>query len=231
MVCCLETFCTECGTVLNSTLSSDRLDNSTAGNVPFVVSRQAVAATLDMGLGHAGLPCRFLDMEPMHHFSYSKHMLAVSEANREVVTRLMEDAAVTIRRAYRDLEPSISEGDVIDLTVSYDGSWMTRGHTSLYGIGCVVDVVTGLVIDLAVLSLHCQRCSYAKKRYGVRTPLNSGTGTRGTATSVTGTTAGLRAEWKLLLRNRCGTGRLSLTSATRRSSQTVMPGRINICAT
>ena len=164
MVCCLETFCTECGMVLNSTLSSDRLDNSTAGNVPFVMSRQVVAATMDMGVGHVGLVklCRFLDMEPMHHSTYNKHMLAV----REVVTRLMDDAAVTIRRAYRDLEPSISEGDVIDLTVSYDGSWMTRGHKSLYGIGCVVDVVTGLVIDLAVLSLHCQRCSSVKKRYG-----------------------------------------------------------------
>ena len=75
--------------MLNSTLSSDRLDNSTAGNVPFVVSRQVVAATMDMGVGHAGLVklCRFLDMEPMHHSSYNKHMLAVSEANREVVTR------------------------------------------------------------------------------------------------------------------------------------------------
>ena len=98
-------------------------------------------------------------------------MLAVSEANKEVVTHLMDDAPVTIRRAYRDLDPSISEGDVIDLTVSYDGTWMTRGHKSLYGIGCIVDVVTGLVIDLAVLSLHCQRSSYAKKRYrGMNTP-------------------------------------------------------------
>ena len=134
--------------MLNSTLSSDRLDNSTAGNVPFVMSRQVVAATMDMGVGHAGLVklCRFLDMEPMHNSSYNKHMLAVSEANKEVVTRLMDDAVVTICRAYRDLDRSISESDVIDLTVSYDGSWMTRGHKSLYGIGCVVDVVTGQVI-------------------------------------------------------------------------------------
>ena len=154
--------------MLNSTLSSDRLVSPAAGNAPFVVSRQVVAATMDMGVGHAGLVklCRFLDMEPMHHSSYAKHMVAVSEANKEVVTRLMDDAAITIRQAYRDLDPLISEDDVIDLTVSYDGSWMTRGHKSLYGIGCVVDVVTGLVIDLAVLSLHCQRCSYAKKQYG-----------------------------------------------------------------
>ena len=186
--------------VLNSTLSSDRLDNSTAGNVPFVVSRQVVAATMDMGVGHAGLLCRFLDMEPMHHSSYNKHMLAVSEANREVVTRLMDDAAVTIRRAYRDLEPSISEGDVID------GSWMTRGHKSLYGIGCVVDVVTGLVIDLAVLSLHCQRCSSVKKRYGGTNTPEFRNWHETHSNECNRNYSGSSDEWKLLLRNRCGTG-------------------------
>ena len=55
MVCLYETFYTERSAVLNSTLSSDRLDSSTAENVPFVVSRQVVAATMDMRSGHAGL--------------------------------------------------------------------------------------------------------------------------------------------------------------------------------
>ena len=31
-----------------------------------------------------------------------------------------------------------------------DGLWIKRGHNSLYAIGCVVDVETGLVLDLAV---------------------------------------------------------------------------------
>ena len=43
---------------------------------------------------------------------------------------------------------------------------MTRGHKSQYGIGCVVEVVTGLVLDLAVISLYCQRCAYASTQYG-----------------------------------------------------------------
>ena len=43
---------------------------------------------------------------------------------------------------------------------------MTRGHKSQYGIGCVIEVMTGLVIDLQVMSLYCQRCAYASTRHG-----------------------------------------------------------------
>ena len=43
---------------------------------------------------------------------------------------------------------------------------MTRGHNSQYGIGCVVEVLTGLVIDLQVMSLYCQHCAYAITRHG-----------------------------------------------------------------
>ncbi|KAK2192358.1 hypothetical protein NP493_32g00010 [Ridgeia piscesae] len=50
LVAAMETACTECDTVLNSTLTSDRIDGSSSGNVPFVVVRQTVAASIDMGL-------------------------------------------------------------------------------------------------------------------------------------------------------------------------------------
>ena len=55
LVAAMETVCTECDAVLNSTLTSDRIEGSTARNVPFFVVRQAVAASMDMGVGHAGL--------------------------------------------------------------------------------------------------------------------------------------------------------------------------------
>ena len=51
LVCLFETYCTTCGAVLNSTVSSDRIDEEKARNVPFVVVRQAVAVTMDMGVG------------------------------------------------------------------------------------------------------------------------------------------------------------------------------------
>ena len=138
--------------------------------MPFVVVRQAVAASMDMGVGHAGLIklCRFLDMKPLTQTSYTKHIHAICEANKIVVTRMLDDAATVVRRVYRDIDPSIGHDDTIDLTVSYDGSWMTRGYKSQYGVGCVVEVITGLVIDLQVMSLYCQRCAYASTRHGGR---------------------------------------------------------------
>ncbi|KAI0221881.1 hypothetical protein LSAT2_026873 [Lamellibrachia satsuma] len=48
-------------------LSSDRIEGSTSGNIAFFVTRQTVAAFMDMGVGHGGLVkfCRFLDMRPI----------------------------------------------------------------------------------------------------------------------------------------------------------------------
>ena len=164
----LETYCTSCEGVINSTLTSDRLGGQTAGNVPFVVHRSAVSATMDMGVGYSGLVklCRFLDMDCMHHKTYATHVKEVADANMVVASTVLDDAAKVVRRMYQESDPSLDDDSIIDLTVTFDGSWMTRGHTSLYGIGCVIEVHTGLVLDLAVVSLYCQSCTHAKARYG-----------------------------------------------------------------
>ena len=153
--------------MINKTLSSDWLDGSTSGNVPFVVVQLAVAASMDMGVGHEGLVrlCRFLDMRPLSHKTFAKHVRAICETNKIVVTRVFDEAAQVVRHVYRALDPSTGDDEPpIDLTVSYNGSRMTRGHKSLYSIGFVVDVLTGLVLDLQVI-LYCQRCAYASAQY------------------------------------------------------------------
>ena len=116
LACLLQTYCTTCGAVLNSTLSSDRVDDEKAGNVPFVVVRQAVAATMDMGVGHAGLVklCRFMDMEPLQHKSYSRHVKAVTTANMTVVSMEVEAAEIlwnrSMERGFR-YTTMVSDGD------------------------------------------------------------------------------------------------------------------------
>lgn len=55
-----------------------------------------------------------------------------------------------IRQAYADTDP-----DVINISVSFDGTWQKRDLTSHYGIGVCIDVITGLVIDFEVLSSYC----------------------------------------------------------------------------
>ena len=133
LVAAMETFCTGCNTVVNSTLSSDRIEGSTSGNMPFFTVRQAIVGSIDMGVGHSGLVklCRLLDMAPVHHKTFARHSRAICDANKMVVTGLFDDAERVVRRVYHDLDPPIGINDIIDLTVSFDGSWMTQGHKAL----------------------------------------------------------------------------------------------------
>ena len=53
--------------------------------------------------------------------------------------------------------------------MSFDGSWLTRGHRSKYGICAVIDVVTGHVIDYEVLCNYCQQCTAKANTLGIDT--------------------------------------------------------------
>ena len=168
MICKLQTFCTTCEEVINSTLSSDRIGGSRSSRVPFVVTRSAVSAAMDAGVGYAGLDkfCRFLDMPVLHPKTFNTHVKAVAAARVAVTDTVMAGAARTVREVHALLRPAGDDNAILDLTVSFDGTWMRRGHKSLYGVGFVVEVVTGLVIDYHVMSLYCQSCAIAAAHYG-----------------------------------------------------------------
>ncbi|KAK8736079.1 hypothetical protein OTU49_005223, partial [Cherax quadricarinatus] len=51
---------------------------------------------------------------------------------------------------------------ILDIDVTYDGTWHTRGHHSNIGIGVIIDALTKLVIDYQVLCKFCNICSYRK---------------------------------------------------------------------
>ncbi|GFT09557.1 uncharacterized protein TNCV_797601 [Trichonephila clavipes] len=69
-----------------------------------------------------------------------------------------------VRKHHEDLLGTAN--GVIDITVSYDGTWQKRGHSSLYGIGIVIDILTGLIIDYEILSKYCPECTTAKRDLG-----------------------------------------------------------------
>ena len=76
----------------------------------------------------------------------------------------LDSAADQIRAAYADIDPDVAEllkedkEAVMNIQVSFDGTWQKRGFTSNYGIGVCIDILTGLVIDYEVLSLYCHAC-------------------------------------------------------------------------
>ncbi|GFS55285.1 uncharacterized protein TNCV_1626291 [Trichonephila clavipes] len=57
---------------------------------------------------------------------------------------------------------SKNDKDIVDIGVSYDGSWLTREHTTNIGVGCVIDLLTGFVIDYEVMSKRRGECEQTK---------------------------------------------------------------------
>ncbi|GFU51042.1 uncharacterized protein TNCV_2757151 [Trichonephila clavipes] len=75
---------------------------------------------------------------------------------------ILEVARNIVRKQHLDLnDEEKKETGVLDITVSFDGSWQKRGYKSLYGIGVVIDLLTGLVIDYEILSKYCTECTAA----------------------------------------------------------------------
>ncbi|GBN09816.1 hypothetical protein AVEN_224489-2 [Araneus ventricosus] len=61
---------------------------------------------------------------------------------------------------------SVGAENCLSNEVLYDGIWQKRRHTSLYGIGIVVDILTGIVIDYEILSKYFPGCTTVESDLG-----------------------------------------------------------------
>ncbi|KAJ4430652.1 hypothetical protein ANN_19242 [Periplaneta americana] len=82
----------------------------------------------------------------MHVMSKS-HLQDRAEDDKILRHNVLDMAHNAVRKAYTGLNQDQAPENVVDITVSYDGSLHKRGHMSHYGVGIVIDVLTGLVID------------------------------------------------------------------------------------
>ncbi|GBM41025.1 hypothetical protein AVEN_180933-1 [Araneus ventricosus] len=66
---------------------------------------------------------------------------------------------VAIESMKKVADEEVAAVDSADITVSGDGTWKTRGHTSQIGVCTVIGAKTGKIIDVDVLSKACKDCS------------------------------------------------------------------------
>ncbi|GFX43981.1 uncharacterized protein TNCV_4112601 [Trichonephila clavipes] len=59
-----------------------------------------------------------------------------------------------------------SNSAITDIYVTCDGTWLTRGYSSQIGVGCVIDLLTGFVMDFEIMSKRCIECEHAKSGLG-----------------------------------------------------------------
>ena len=127
----------------------------------FEVNRRAVFAGRAVGLAREGLMkfCALMDMPPpLSTPTYQAHQHALLVAAQDVAKRSLDQAAAAVR------EKGESEGSTSpsDIAVTFDGTWMKRGHTSMHGVTTVISLSTGDLLDYAVYSKYCHACSRRK---------------------------------------------------------------------
>jgi hypothetical protein len=160
----LELTCMSCNNVSGTSFSSPRLQDSKK----FVINKNVVEAFLCIGKGHAAMEAfsMILGVPVMDRKTFDKYLQQLAEEGKKMKENVLQAARIKVRQERADP----SDSSIIDIGVSYDGSWQKRGHTSLYAIGCVIDIITGLVIDFEVISKYCHDCVKTAADLGKNSP-------------------------------------------------------------
>ncbi|GFY34617.1 uncharacterized protein TNCV_1373081 [Trichonephila clavipes] len=134
----MELLCESCHESYGSVFSSFQEEAKNSHDI----NSKLVSAFLSIGRGHAALETfsSVLNMPTMDRKTFAKCMHNLSVKNKE---------------------------EIIDVSVSYDGTWQKRGHTSNLGLGIIIDILSGLVLDFEVLSKYCHNCVVAGRDMGV----------------------------------------------------------------
>ena len=159
LACNLVMSCNRCNWSSELYSSREIEQNNAPGRNPFDINIRTMAFR-EIGKGYSALEtfCGIMNMPaPMNVKAFNEMQLKIADAYLKVSKTSMTDAAEEIR------QDSIQEGDsedsVANITVSCDGTWPKRGHSSLNGVVTVIAADTGKCLDYRVLSKHCDACN------------------------------------------------------------------------
>ena len=123
----------------------------------FDLNRKSVLGMRMLGKGREGFRklCAFLDLPgPVAKKNYQRHCVKLHRAAKAVALDSMKQAADSV------LASRVADNEDLpeNIAVSTDGTWMRRGHASLYGVQTVMAWDKQKVIDVEILSRHCTLC-------------------------------------------------------------------------
>ena len=126
------------------------------------VNRRAALASCQFG--HTGLTqfCTTMNLSPpISTDVYQKHLIQIEKATKKQAEEVMNGAAERLRNKMLKEEPDqIEDGEdiIACVSVTVDGTWQKRGHSSKLGVVFVISVDTGEILDYEVKSLFCHEC-------------------------------------------------------------------------
>lgn len=129
-------------------------------NIPDI-NRRSVLAMRYLGQGLSGLQtfCSVMCLpKPITQKAYDSINVRIADAGEKIANASMVEASAS-EKILKKSSKSIS--------VSGDGTWKTRGHSSLVGVCTVVGAESGKAIDVEVMSSFCKGCSsYKGPKFG-----------------------------------------------------------------
>ena len=156
----LQLQCRECDYKSEHVYSSPYKEDDPSSS--FEINTVMTILVHELGKGHDAIRKiqQVLGVSGMSEKSYRTQQKSIQHACNDLMNDNFQQASKAIRSAYL-----ADEDEVLDITVSFDGSWQKRGFTSKYGVGTAMEVQTGLVIDFCVLSTFCHACKVNEKKY------------------------------------------------------------------
>ena len=153
--------CKSCDEVLCDTYPNSYGKKSDECHRITEVNLEEVYHSINQGVGQSGLLQRvgFIGKDPITKGSYNRISQFLFQQMIPHYNSLMKTAHEAVFDYYVSKE--ISEPDengVLDIDVSFDGTWLTRGHSSHVGVGFIMELYTGCVIDFEVLRNYCYSC-------------------------------------------------------------------------
>lgn len=151
----INIICKECGLITalkNSKMIGEKKNASD-------VNRRFVFAMRCIGKGYSDMKsfCGTMDLSPpVTRKAYNKIVRHIKSATHIVAENSMKSA----------VKEEVKMTEDTNLTVSGDGSWKTRGHSSLYGVSTLIGSETGKVVDRYVSCSYCKGCEAAKNLTG-----------------------------------------------------------------
>ena len=159
----LQITCENCHLYCSEQFTSGRLSNS--NRVPFEVNTRAVLAFRNIGCGFSAMRDWFSNMNfpnCMSKDAYCSSHSKLGDASKATFEEILASSRKAIKTAYKDVGVIPDEQGILDVAVSFDGSWQKRGHSSHNGMASVIELMTGLPLDYEVLSNYCQKCKLAE---------------------------------------------------------------------
>ena len=96
--------------------------------------------------------------------AYKKTEAVLYHSYKKVAQDNMIDVTRELRQA--KLKEHFSEGQVVDIDASFDGTWQKRGYSSLNGVITAIAKDSGKCFDYQVMSKTCKACRTWKSREG-----------------------------------------------------------------